>query len=68
MKNYNMNVLCFALPFILGCSTVSANTPSKTWGQALSKSEARIETFSQLASASSAVKPKWLRVTPFRVE
>jgi hypothetical protein len=64
MKNYNMNVLCFALPFILGCSTVSANTPSKTWGQALSKSEARIETFSQLESASSAVKPKWLRVTP----
>ena len=64
MKNYNMNVLCFALPFIVGSSTVSANTPSKTWGQALSRSEARIETFSQLESASSAVKPKWLRVTP----
>ena len=63
-----MNVLLFALPFILGCSSVSATEPSKTWGSAMNKNQVKIESFSQLDSASSAVRPKWLRVTPKAVD
>ena len=68
MKKFNMNVLLMALPFVLGCSTVSATTPTKSWGQSMNKKQEKVETFSQLDSASSAVRPKWLRVTPKAVD
>jgi len=63
MKKYKMNVLLMALPFLVGCSTATATTPTKTWGQSMNKTQ-KVETFSQLDSASSAVRPKWLRITP----
>jgi len=64
MKNLHMSVLCFALPFIIGCSTVNATTPAKTWGNAMNKKVTQVESFSELDSASQEVRPQWLRVTP----
>ena len=69
MKNISINILCFALPFIVGCSTVNANTPTKTWGGSMNKkTQAKVETFSQLDSASQEVRPKWLRITPKAID
>ena len=61
MKNISINILCFVLPFIVGCSTVNANTPAKTWGQAMNK---KVETFSQLDSSEPSERPRWLSVAP----
>ena len=69
MKNISINILCFALPFIVGCSTVNANTPAKSWGGSMNKkTQAKVETFSQLDSASQEVRPKWLRITPKAID
>lgn len=68
MKKLHMSVLCFALPFIIGCSTATATTPAKTWGEAMNKKEVKVESFSQLDSASKEVRPLWLTTTPERTD
>ena len=68
MKNLHMSVLCFALPFIIGCSTVNATTPAKTWGGSMNTKATQVESFSELDSASQEVRPQWLRATPKAID
>ena len=68
MKNLNISMLCLALPFVIGCSTVNATTPAKSWGGAMNKKELKVESFSQLDSASKEVRPPWLTTTPERID
>ena len=62
MKNISINILCFALPFILGCTASAQTTPSKQ------PKTNRIETFSQLDSTEPAERPNWLQVVPESTE
>ena len=68
MKNLNISMLCLALPFAVGCSTVNATTPAKSWGGSMNKKELKVESFSQLDSASKEVRPPWLTTTPERID
>ncbi len=58
MKNISINILCFVLPFILGCTATAQTTPSKQ------PKTNRVETFSQLDSTEPAERPNWLQVVP----
>ena len=68
MKNLHISMLCLALPFVVGCSTATATTPTKSWGGSMNKKQVKVESFSQLDSASREVRPPWLTTTPERID
>lgn len=56
-------ILYLLLPFIIGCSTVTATTPkAKSRGQEIHK--VKISGYSQLDHTEPAIEPDWLRKTP----
>lgn len=68
MKKIRISMFCLILPFVVSCSTATATSPAKTWGGAMNKKEVKVESFSQLDSASKEVRPLWLTTTPERTD